>query len=429
MNKISIDVGLVLIRLLPSAAKLIFLIYLSGIDGGSLVGEYALIASGLALYVAFVGFEINAEVSRIVHSINKPRWKLNVLSSFSTVIIILNLLFVVTAVVFVNYLPEVFKSFFGLILLWYVTEHVAAEIFRVLIILNRRISATFFLFGRVVPALLLPLLFDWFKYISINIEVIAISSICLNILSIIVIFYLYDLIGKASDFISFTHSKEGVFEVLAIVGGLFSGAKFYYAVALFGALGANLDKFLINEVIGINEAGKYFVLSSIAGIYSLMISFTVGMRQAPELLVSYGNDSINVFLDKYHNATRVLFALSIPILLLVFLSYFIVAEFFKNELKNYYVEFGIVALGFFVSSFSTLNRSILLLVRAERMMFIANTIPSIFFLFGIYLVGERIELIGVCILFTASSLFSLILFSYFSSRVERLIGDVRGVAF
>jgi O-antigen/teichoic acid export membrane protein len=211
--------------------------------------------------------------------------------------------------------------------------------------------------------------------------------------------------------------------LIIIIKKLFSGAKAYYAVAIVAALGANLDKFLIDSAIGIEEAGRYFVISSIAGIYSLLISFTIGMRQAPELLISFEKDSRKLFLDKYRNATRVLYGLSIPILSAVFFFYFGVAKFFQNDLQNYYVEFGILAIGFFISSFSTLNRSILLLMRAERLMFIANTIPIVFFLLGIYFIGGQVKLIGVCILFVTASILSSLLFWYFSSYSERIIRD------
>jgi O-antigen/teichoic acid export membrane protein len=413
------DVFLVFIRLLPSAAKLLLLMYLGKFYGDKIVGEYALIASGLALYVILAGFEINAEVSRIVHATKEPEWKFNVASTYLVTILALNIVFAFIGYVISYCSPEIFYISFAIIVLWFTSEHLATEIFRLLIVLNNRAHATFFLFVRVAPALLLPILFDWFKIIKISLELIGLFAIAFNLTSTIALFGFY--LFKNKLFFAFYKAvnKTQVIKFLSIVKNFFWGAKAYYAVAIVGSLAANLDKFLINDVIGIEDAGRYYVLSSIAGIYSLLVSFTIGMRQAPELLVSYETDSRKLFLSKYRDATRVLFGLSIPILLVVLIFFYLLSEFFQRELKAYFVEFCIVAVGFFFSSFSTLNRSILLLTRAERFMFVANTLPGILFLLGIYLVGTRVGLIGVCVLFLFTSILNFLLFWYFSHCSEK----------
>jgi len=257
-----------------AGVKFFFILYLANFQSAVVVGQYAIVATIIAMAIQFIGLELNSAAGRLMHRdkgiykkvIIIAQYRVYLLSYFITSPIIY-------AVFYYFVLADLILSFVFLCVV--ILEHVLTEIFRTLVSDIKVALATKIQFAKSVPYLILLVM-----YLSITNEEVTISTILyVWLLNLGIVFYYVCVSCQRFwlvDKLSYTSS-----DLLNTAKQLVMDGFPYFLIAVTSVLFLNLDKFFIKSNLGHELLGVYFTYFSICSILSLLISFTVGVKQGP----------------------------------------------------------------------------------------------------------------------------------------------------
>lgn len=279
-----------LLRTASSSIKFLFIIYLSSFHSSSLVGQYAILSTIIAIAVQFIGFELSTIVGREIHKKHIEN-KLSILRVQYVFYIAVYLLSIpVVFYVFERYFN--FPPWVGIVFCFVVLmEHFFTEVFRTLVSLVRVNEATWIQFLKSVPYIIyLIFSFEFFNN-SPSLEYII---FCWFFNLVICLFYfLFSYRGYIFS------NVKAYFRLSLIFDGLDLARKStpFFAISILGVLFSQFDKLLIGKELGVDDLGQYFTLFTITSILTLFISLTVGVRQGPNAIKTFSKFGIKSYVE------------------------------------------------------------------------------------------------------------------------------------
>lgn len=277
-----------ILRGLSSGAKLLFVLYLASFSAGSVVGQYAMLVTIVAIAVQLIGFDISTIVGRLIHRVNASN-KLKLLKAqYITYLVSYFLFYFVFVFLFYSFVVEEFfwALLFGVIV---ILEHSFTEVFRTLVSLIHVRLATVIQFFKTVPYVVIIVVFSFFYDIKISIDLILLCWL-FNLVCVFIVF-LFLFRHKLSFFFScniqvFEKSKE-----------IFFDAAPYFSITIFSVFFSQIDKFFINEYMGHESLGVYFTFFTICSVLTLFISLTVGVNQGPAAIKVFSKNGVSEYLE------------------------------------------------------------------------------------------------------------------------------------
>lgn len=275
------------LRFLSIVAKFTLFLFMGKYLSEANVGIYGMIATTIAMLMQIIGLEFHYYNTREIQKkkvgergpLIRDQFILHLISysfSFPFLILFFSFGFIDFSFIFL---------FYGLLLF----EHLSQELFRILAANQLPIQATFNLFIRTVPWVLVScsLIFKGYTENIVN-SILLSWIICSFLCFLLGVFQLKHELNRQilSVKINWAWIKKGLFTIVPFV--ITSGA-FAILVAV--------DKFLIKLNAGDELLGIYFFMFSLAGGYYTLLSFSVGVIYGPKVLHAYHNESIIKFLE------------------------------------------------------------------------------------------------------------------------------------
>jgi len=398
-----------LLRASSAAIKFLFVIFLANFESASLVGEYALLATISAIFIQIIGFDVTTVVGRALHKTDR-RGKFKLLikqySIYAGSYLFFSILIFFSFYVFVG--KEIgIAVFFMLIVL---LEHFFTEVFRTFVSLVKVKVATIIQFIKTVPYIVFLILFSYISNEDITIENIIFSWF-INLFLVFVFFAIYFI--KEISFRNLKFVFVGFIECKEIL----SEAIPYFLVIIFGVLFSNIDKLIIGKYLGNELLGIYFTYFTICSVLSLLISFTVGVKQGPIAIKIFsekgGSDYLLVRKNLIRDYVRVLIFGGMVI---VFVGS-IYLIFIENETKiENYITFILLFFSVVFLSLSQPFKLDLCLLKNDVKIVFAFLSSLILNLIILYLLIQKYNIVGAALASAISSLYMLISFYYMSKR-------------
>lgn len=277
---------LMLIKVVNSAMKYIFMLYIAKILTPQEVGVYGLMASSLVIIAQFIGLEYNLFNAREILSTKniaekgsmiKDQFALHI-ATYPFAIVILLLLFMLEIV------PWQYILVFYCLM---IVEHLSQEIFRILIVCFKPVTATILQFIRsaswIIPAILLIHYGDSNNFINYILYTWFFGSL----ISVLIGWYYMEKLFNFSlkEKIDYGRIKEGVkasFPFLLVAG--------LYSIMIM------VDRFVIDYYYGKSEVGIYFFYATIAAAFHMLLTYAVAINYGPRCLESYQENGASEYI-------------------------------------------------------------------------------------------------------------------------------------
>jgi O-antigen/teichoic acid export membrane protein len=279
-------VVLMLIKVVNSAMKYVFLIYIAKTLTVQEVGVYGLIVSTLVIVVQFVGFEYNLFNAREILSTKiiaekgemiKDQFALHI-TTYPFAIVILLLLFILEVI------PWQYILIFYCLM---IVEHLSQEIFRILVVCFKPVTATILQFirsaGWIIPAILLI----HYGESEESINFILYTWLLGSLISVLAGWYYLNKLFSFSlrDKINYSRIKKGIkssFPFLLVAG--------LYSIMIM------IDRFIIDYYYGKSEVGIYFFYVTIASAFHMLLTYAVAINYGPRCLETYQENGVSEYI-------------------------------------------------------------------------------------------------------------------------------------
>jgi hypothetical protein len=323
-----------LLRGSSAAVKFLFVLYIGYFYDLTLTGEYALVVTILAMFLQLIGFEIHNIINRELFKYDKKHRSVTILVQYITYLFIY-ILFSPAVIILLNYVLNL--DFFYLFIFYFIlcSEHLFSEVFRSQIAFLKLQSASVYQFVRTVPYLVVVALFYYFYFESIKaLLVIWFSS---NLIIIFVLCYQFrSRILGAKDLFDFDLG-------LNTIKVLFYRAKPFYFVTVIMVIYSSVDKIIISKYLDDYTLGVYYLLMTFSTIITLLVSFTVGVKEGPRAIKIFSEDGVEKYFDfKMIFYKKYIYVLLWSVILNVFI--FGVYVYLKQDLQDFIILYLILLL-------------------------------------------------------------------------------------
>ena len=315
-----------LMRFGAAGARLLLLFVIASYGSDSLMGEYAILMVFVGLGTQFFGFELNAAVGRIIHTKpNNEKFKL-LSSQFSLHLVTYLLLFAPLLLLLQYFFSGSTVSIFLYVIVIYL-EHFAVEAYRILVTLLKPKEASYFHFYRNVPFVAFLTVISLANPTLLNIQIIAIAWILNSAASLIVLHRQYSRHAEWRESIHITSIRSAAMLALK--------SRYLYLISCSGALAAYIDKLIIFELLGKEAVGKLYFFFSLASAISLIVSFTVGVKEGPLAIKQYQEGHFSAFARSKINMQRRYLAIAGSTSLVLISLFLLVGHLGYNKYYDY----------------------------------------------------------------------------------------------
>lgn len=375
-----------ILRGISSGVKFLFVLYLSSFTSGTVVGQYALIATITAITVQLIGFDVTTIIGRLIHKTER-NGKVKLLESQYSFYLINYIVFF--PLIFFLFLKFVKDDFFFAMLFGFtiVVEHFFTEVFRTLVSLVKVKFATIIQFLKSVPYIVFIILSSFFYDIDISIEFIIISWL-MNLLLVFIFFFFKCWNGLNLDLYFLFDKKTYV----GIKHLLFSAIP-YFSITVLGVLFSQIDKFFINDYLGHELLGVYFTFFTICSVLTLFISLTVGVNQGPVVIKIFSQSGVGAYISARKRLVSSYFkyiTIGFIVSLIVGSLYIYISN--KGIYSDNYLSFFILLLSTAILAFGQVFRVDLYLLEKDKVLFLIY-ISSL--LFNLLLLSILLPVYGV----------------------------------
>jgi len=268
---------LMFIKLANSAIKYIFMLYIAKMLIPQEVGVYGLIASLLVIVTQFIGLEYNLFNAREILSTKitaekggmvKDQFALHMMT-YPFAIVILLLLFALDVI------PWQYIFVFYCLM---IVEHLSQEIFRILVVCFKPVTATILQFIRSAIWVIPAMLFIYYGESNSFVNYILYSWFFGSLISVLGGWYFMNKIFRFSlkEKINYDRIRKGVrvsFPFLLVAG--------LYSIMIM------IDRFAIDYYYGKSETGFYFFYVTIAAAFHVLLTYAVAINYGPKCIESY----------------------------------------------------------------------------------------------------------------------------------------------
>ena len=254
------------LRLLVIGAKFGLFMFLGKFVAESDIGVYGMIATIVMLLAQILGMEFHYYNTREIQkkpvgtrgSLIRDQFVLHFMTYCITFpLVILFFIF--------GFIDFIYIFYFYALLLF---ECLSQELFRILAANQMPVAATFNLFFRTVPWVVVSAIFIYFNLSESVVKVILLSwflsSLSATVFSLFILRHEISL-SKIRTKIDFQWIKRGIISVVP-----------FMISAIAGSTALAIDKFIIKYSIGDAALGIYFFMFSLAGGYYTLLTFSVG---------------------------------------------------------------------------------------------------------------------------------------------------------
>ena len=277
----------VILRLFGALAKFVFFLYIAKNLNTSEVGEIGIIFSIILIGIVFIGAELHYINSRDIASSNfEEISKIIVMQLKSHIIFYLLTLPILFFLFKSNILND---RYFVYIYFLLISEHITQEIARFLQFTFKPVLASFIIFLRNALWIIVIILFTTFQIIELNIfNILGVWVTFSTFTAAIGLFLIREyLILHKNDHANFLYKN-----MISILKKAFP----FFITALFFIISQNLDRFVLNKIIGISSVGIFFFLSSLASVLILVVTYGVNVFYAPHAISSFKNSGYESYI-------------------------------------------------------------------------------------------------------------------------------------
>lgn len=288
------------IRGISASLKLFFLLYIARVNGNAFVGEYSLIMSISAISLIVLGFEVHSGFGRIIHNLNEQTQKEYIGSQLKFYITLYLIAIPLLIYLSIWYIKLTFIT--ALILaITICVDHLALELFRILITKLKTREAIIFNFIKSAPLVVILILLDYLNIIKVSIFIYVLFWLLNNILSVYLLFTKFQLQNILPEFKNIYYYNYSPFVLLA------NESKFYFILSIVGSITSNFDKLILSKTIGLEKLGIYFALLSFGSIINIFLSYTIGMHQGPQIVKDFAISGYKYYVKKGYYCLKIIF--------------------------------------------------------------------------------------------------------------------------
>lgn len=391
-----------LMRFGAAGAKFAFVFVIASTGSTSLMGDYAILMVFVGLGSQFLGFELNAGIARVVHSRSKAQ-KLELIASqflfhLSTYLVLLvPLVLTVAMALMCTYLEAL------LFLVVVYVEHFAVEIYRILVTLLKANQASYFQFWRTVPFISCLVVVAGISPEHVNLKVVASVWTLNTVIAILWVFF--SNIAKNDARRIFASTR------LRLAAKVVFQAKHLYFISCAGALTAYADKLIILNILGKDAVGVVYFFYSLASVMSLVVSFTVGVKEGPLAIKQFETGDILSF-EKTHRRLRNKY-----IALAAMLAIFLVVVFYVSGLFgfNKYISrldvFVVIVVSTAISIQADVVKLDYYLKRRDKSLLLVNITLLLLTMVLVYFLTSKFQMIGSAYAMATASVLMIVLLS------------------
>lgn len=417
--RISISKKIVLnlfLRGISASLKLFFLLYIARVNGNIFVGEYSLIMSISAISIILLGFEIHSGFGRIIHKLDEPTQKEYIGSQLKFYISLY--IIVIPILIFVSIWYIKLKFITALILsITICIDHLALELFRILITKLKTREAIIFNFIKSVPLLLVLIFLDYFNLIKISIFMYVLFWLLNNIFSIFLLFTQFKLQNILPDFKNIYNFKYDHFFLLA------NESKFYYLLSIVGSITSNFDKLILAKTIGLEKLGIYFALISFGSIINIFLSYTIGMHQGPEIVKDFAISGYNYYIKKRVLLFKDYFIYSFISSIIILIGFQIGNSLKITNYSEYLLEFLFVIFSIIILAISEVYKMDIYLAKFDKQLFLTNLYILVISLSNLYILSVKFGILGSTAALFINSIFQFAFFYNYSKKSLKFLNN------
>lgn len=279
-----------ILRGISAGIKFVFVLYLASFESATIVGQYALLATTLAIAVQVTGLDVTTIVGRIIHKKDHVG-KLKLLETqYGLYLLNYIIVFPLILVIFDSFISnDLFLAvLFGFIV---IMEHFFTEIFRTLVSLVKVKSATAIQFLKSVPYVVFIIMYSIITKENVSIYLIV-TSWLINLIFVFV-FFLFKYNKVISLKLNVYFNNKSYFNIKSLI----LDSLPYFMITILGVLFSQVDKFIINDYLGHELLGVYFTFFTICSVLTLLISLTVGVNQGPLAIKAFSEYGLEKYLQ------------------------------------------------------------------------------------------------------------------------------------
>lgn len=279
-----------ILRGISAGIKFVFVLYLASFESATIVGQYALLATTLAIAVQVTGLDVTTIVGRIIHKKDHVG-KLKLLETqYGLYLLNYIIVFPLILVIFDSFISnDLFLAvLFGFTV---IMEHFFTEIFRTLVSLVKVKSATAIQFLKSVPYVVFIIMYSILTKENVSIYLIV-TSWLINLIFVFV-FFLFKYNKVISLKLNVYFNNKSYFKIKSLI----LDSLPYFMITISGVLFSQVDKFIINDYLGHELLGVYFTFFTICSVLTLLISLTVGVNQGPLAIKAFSEYGLEKYLQ------------------------------------------------------------------------------------------------------------------------------------
>jgi len=373
------------IRGITMASKLFLIVVLAKLLEPSEVGKFGLFITSITIGVLIIGSDFYAYSQRELLKRSKEEWSFVIQHQFIATLLLYILLLPFTILLFVfELLPKEFIYIFYFIL---VLEHIAQEINRLLIIMQRQLLASLVLFIRSSIWIWIALPLMWTIPILNNLNTIFVAWIIGSFLSILLGVYL--VYKEVPNWKLYRFNKQWLMK------GLQVGAFFFFSTIAYQLI-LTLDRYII-ESYGTNiELGVYvFYISLILGV-SGFLQASIFSFLYPKLIRYYSSiDKVN-FKNTMQELTYSTIGLSLIFIIFLFIVIPFIIDWIDKPIYSEYLELFYILLSMlFFFALAQVPHQGLYAMNKDKIIVYSHMTGLLIFLICVYILQELNILISV----------------------------------
>lgn len=390
----------ILMRFGAAGAKFAFVFVIALTGSTSLMGDYATLMVFVGLGSQFLGFELNAGIARLVHSRPKAQKVELIASQFlfhlSTYLALLApLVLTIATVLMCTYLEAL------LFLVVIYVEHFAVEIYRILVTLLKANQASYFQFWRTVPFVGCLIVVAGISPEHVNLQIVAASWALNTVIAILWVFFTN--IAQADARRIFANTR------LRLATKVVFQSKHLYFISCAGALTAYADKLIILNILGKDAVGVIYFFYSLASVMSLVVSFTVGVKEGPLAIKQFETGDVISFEGTRRRLRNKYISLATMIAFVLVVLFYASGMLGFNRYMSNFDVFVIIVVSTAISIQADVVKLDYYLKRRDKSLLLINVTLLPLTMVSVYFLTSKFQLIGSACAMAAASILMIVL--------------------